>query len=213
MTGPLARTQCTRELLIVTAERLFANLGFDAVSLRVIAAAAGSSNTGVARNYFGDKESLARAVFELRAPELNARREELLDGVASRPDRLRGLLEALIRPLAEQIGVNNYVGYLASLQADHGRTIPVDSESVSCRRARHELERALRLSPNIFRRRFRLVIRLAVSALADHERSGRRRPHELEDLIADLIDAAAGLLTAPDTRAAPDVSVAHSAGR
>jgi AcrR family transcriptional regulator len=39
--GRLVRGQTTRELILVTAERLFAELGIAAVSLRDIAAAAG----------------------------------------------------------------------------------------------------------------------------------------------------------------------------
>ena len=192
----------TRELLIVTAERLFAERGFDAVSLREIAAAAGTRNTGAGQYYFGDKESLVHAVFEFRAPLINTRRTELLDAVPSWPDGVRGVLDALIRPLAEQIGDSHYVGCLARLQADHVRSVHVDPEtSASFRRGRRELERRLPgLPPDVFRRRFRLVVRLAVAALADHERSRPRRAQELEYLIGDLLDASAGLVRAPSSR-------------
>jgi AcrR family transcriptional regulator len=201
MTTELARGQ-TRVLLITTAERLFAERGFDAVSLRVIAAAAGTRNTGAAQYYFGDKEALVRAVIEFRAPVLNARRTELLDTVTSWPDELRGVLDALIRPLAEQIGVSHYAGFLARLQADHVRSVHVDPDtSSSFRRGRRELERRRpELPADVFRRRFRLAVRVAVAALADYERSGSRRPRELDELITDLLDASVGLLRAPSSR-------------
>jgi AcrR family transcriptional regulator len=192
----------TRELLIVTAERLFAERGFDAVSLREIAAAAGTRNTGAGQYYFGDKDALVRAVFEFRAPVLNTRRTALLDGAPAWPDELRGVLDALIRPLAEQIGTSRYVGFLARLQADHVRAVHLDpTTSSSFRRCRRELERRLPEVPTeVFRRRFRLAVRVAVAALADHERSTSRRPRDLDDLITDLLDASAGLLRAPSSR-------------
>ncbi len=198
----VTRGGSTRDQLIVTAERLFAERGFDAVSLREIAAVSGTRNTGAAQYYFGDKEVLVRAVFEFRAPALNARRTELLDAAPSWPDGVRGVLDALVRPLAEQIGVSHYVGFLARLQADHVRSVQLDpGTSSSFRRGRRELERCLPGLPSaVFRRRFRLVVRVAVAALADHERSGSRRARELEELITDLLDASAGLLRAPSSR-------------
>jgi AcrR family transcriptional regulator len=201
----------TRDQLVVAAERLFAERGFDAVSLREIAVAAGTRNTGATQYYFGDKEELVAAVFAFRAPTLNARRTELLDAAVSSADPVRGALDALVRPLAEQIGTSRYVGFLARLQADHvrddhvGAAIAADpSISASFRRCRRELERGRpELSAAVFRRRFRLVVRLSVAALADHERSaGHRRGagRELTDLITDLLDASAGLLGAPTSR-------------
>ena len=202
------RGRDTRELLITTAERLFAERGFDAVSLREIATAAGTRNTGAGQYYFGDKEQLVSAVFAFRAPVLNGRRTELLDGVESWPDPVRGALDALLRPLAEQIGRSHYVGFLARLQADHVRdnhVVSLDPEtSSSFRRCRAELQRRLPdLAPDIFKRRFRLAVRLGVAALADHERSAPRRKRagdELEALMTDLLDASCGLLCAPSQR-------------
>ena len=203
-----SRGRDTRDLLIIAAERMFAERGFDAVSLREIATAAGTRNTGAGQYYFGNKEQLVSAVFAFRAPELNGRRIELLDAAASWPDPVRGVLDAFLRPLAEQIGRSHYVGFLARLQADHVRdnqVVNLDPDtSSSFRRCRRELQRRLPgLPANVFQRRFRLVVRLGVAALADYERSAPRRKRnqdELEDLITDLLDASSGLLRAPSMR-------------
>ena len=58
-------------LLIETAERLFAERGVNAVSLREIGAEAGQRNTGAVRYHFGTKEALVNAVFEHRMTPIN----------------------------------------------------------------------------------------------------------------------------------------------
>jgi AcrR family transcriptional regulator len=203
-----AAGRATRAELIATAERLFGERGFDAVSLREISAAAGTRNTAAAQYYFGNKEDLVRVVFEHRAEVLNARRTELLDQTDNWADALRGTLDALIRPLAEQIGTGHYLSFLARLQADHNRDPQVvqlaADTGASFRRGRDELRRRLpELSDDVFRRRFRLLVTVTVSSLADIDRAiqtGHRKATELDDLITDLLDAFGGLLTAPSSR-------------
>jgi len=203
-----AAGRATRAELIATAERLFGERGFDAVSLREISAAAGTRNTAAAQYYFGNKEDLVRVVFEHRAEVLNARRTELLDLIDTWSDGVRGTLDALIRPLAEQIGTSHYVSFLARLQADRIRDREVvhlaADTGASFRRGRDELRcRLPELSDDVFRRRFRLLVTVTVSALADFDRAIRtrhRKPTELDDLITELLDALGGLLTAPSSR-------------
>src|SRR4051794_10685475 len=101
--GGYASGKATRDALIATAERLFAEHGFDAVSLREIAVAAGTRNSGAGQYYFGDKESLVQAIFEARAPGLNARRLALLEDVDDAADPAAALVVAIVRPLAEEI--------------------------------------------------------------------------------------------------------------
>jgi AcrR family transcriptional regulator len=203
-----AAGRATRAELIAAAERLFGERGIDAVSLREISAAAGTRNTAAAQYYFGKKPDLVRVVFEHRAEVLNARRTALLDLNDTWLDRVRGTLDALIRPLAEQIGTSRYVSFLARLQADRaaGRevvTLAADT-GASFRRGRNDLQRLLpELPDDVFRRRFRLLVTVTVSALADFERAahaGDRGLGELDDLITDLLDAFGGLLVAPSGR-------------
>jgi AcrR family transcriptional regulator len=200
-----AAGRSTRAELIATAERLFAERGLDAVSMREISAASGTRNTGAGQYYFGNKDALVRVVFEFRAETLNARRSELLAELGTWSDGVRGTLDAIVRPLAEQIGKTHYVSFLARLQADRARderiVRPGSDVDASFRQCRSELRRRLPGVPDeVFRRRFRLVVRIVVAALADHERSTATTPNgvsALEQLITDLLDASVALLRAP----------------
>ncbi|WP_416210252.1 TetR family transcriptional regulator [Frankia sp. Cr1] len=172
------RSRTTRDALIATAERLFAERGLDAVSLREIAAAAGSHNTGAAQYHFGDKERLLEAIFEHRATVLNARRSVLLAQATSQATSqatIQATVEAIVRPLAELVGHGQYVSFLARLQADHARDHrirrPESGTDATFRQARDILRQALPTLPEaVFRRRFNLAMRMAIAALADYER-------------------------------------------
>lgn len=93
-------------LLIETAERLFAERGVNAVSLREIGATAGQRNTGAVRYHFGTKEALVNAVFEHRMTPINARRLAMLAELdaTGRSYDLRGLTQAYLMPLAAMLG-------------------------------------------------------------------------------------------------------------
>ncbi len=172
------RGRTTRDALIATAERLFAERGLDAVSLREIAAAAGSHNTGAAQYHFGDKERLLEAIFEHRATVLNARRSVLLaraTGTGTAQATIQATVEAIVWPLAELVGYGQYVSFLARLQADHARDHrirrPESGMDTTFRQARDILRHALPTLPeSVFRRRFNLAMRMAIAALADYER-------------------------------------------
>jgi len=91
----------TKTLILDAAEQAFADLGFDAASLRHIISVAGV-NLAAVHYHFGSKEALIQAVFARRIGPLNEERLQLLDGVISRGDQKRlpvePIIEALIRP-------------------------------------------------------------------------------------------------------------------
>ncbi len=91
----------TRERILDTAERLFAQHGIEATSLRAITAEAGV-NLAAVHYYFGSKEALVRAVFGRRLGPVNQERMKLLDECEARagsnPPSLKGIVEALIAP-------------------------------------------------------------------------------------------------------------------
>ena len=126
----------TRELLIETAEGLFAERGIHGVSMREIGLAAGQRNNGVTQYHFGDKAGLVVAIFERRSAEVNARRLVLLEAaLADGRDGVHDLVEAFVVPLAEQVGQQHaYVRFLSRLQTDGHRDLLLSAEGRSRRR-------------------------------------------------------------------------------
>lgn len=113
--------QATRERLIDVAERLFAERGIGAVSLREIADAAGQRNTGAPQYHFGDKDGLVVAIIERRLQDLDQRRAGLLVGQphGDRAMELRSLAEALVIPHADQLRAGyRFAGFYARLLLD-----------------------------------------------------------------------------------------------
>jgi len=123
----------TEELVLKTAERLFALHGVEAVSLRQIASEAGSSNNFVVQYHFASKEGLLRAIFERRLQSVEVRRAQLLADV-TRSDRVRdarALIEILLRPPAEERdedGRHTYAAFLVGMRHFEGVFIPTPDE-------------------------------------------------------------------------------------
>jgi len=213
--GTRADGRATAEQVIAAAERLFAERGVEAVSLREVAKAATSRNTAVAHYHFGGKEGLVRAIVARRAPTLNSRRAALLDQARDRaagrgPVPAEDLVRVLIVPLIEELDRGgHYVGFLARLAAERHRAPWVaeldDSSTASFREVSALLARQL---PGLDRRRFRhrrdLLIQLVVGALAargNAEASGEPELGTRAGFTEDLLEAAVGLMLAP---AGPD---------
>lgn len=100
-----ARSESTREALLDAAEKLFAERGVAATSIRDIIGAAGV-NLGAINYHFGTKKALVLAVFSRRLSPVSGRQFELLNRVeqdaGGRPPRLEAVLEAMIRPPIER---------------------------------------------------------------------------------------------------------------
>jgi len=90
----------TKVRILDTAEKLFADNGFAATSLRQITADA-AVNLAAVHYHFGSKDDLIRAVFARRIGPLNRERLELLDRLEENrggPAELRPIIEAFIGP-------------------------------------------------------------------------------------------------------------------
>ena len=94
-----ASDQDTSEKLIAAAERLFADHGYDGVSVRMIAAAAGV-NWSLLGYYFRGKEGLLSEVYRRHCGDLNSARMRLLQKIREngRCPELEEILNAFIRP-------------------------------------------------------------------------------------------------------------------
>jgi AcrR family transcriptional regulator len=207
--APLAPPAGTREVLLVTAERLYATQGIDRVSLRQIGEAAGRRQTAAVQYHFGDVDGLLRAIVDHRTRAANDRRTEMLDDMvlAGRQDDVHALLEAIAFPLLETLPADShYLGFVAELQA-RKRIAPIFIEpgteyGENARRIGRFLDGALRHVPAELRaRRIERAIELLLTSLArDWEPSDRRRRtgDVLTDLlVADLLGSVAAMLQAP----------------
>lgn len=111
LTGPgLTGKASTRELILDTAERLFAEHGIFATSNRRIAEAAGQGNNWVAGYHFGSKADLVRAITRRFTAEVERSRAQLLAALDDSAG-LAELLGCLVRPWTdrfEELGANSY---------------------------------------------------------------------------------------------------------
>lgn len=107
-----------RDRILDEAEALFAEHGYDGVTLRQIARGAGV-DVALASYHFGKKLDLFTAVFERRADYLNEARLEALRKVQAGAGRggpsVEQIIEAFLRPLelAQETGGEGWRHYLA----------------------------------------------------------------------------------------------------
>ena len=201
------------EQMILAAERLFAERGIGAVSLREIGAAAGQRNNGAAQYHFGTKRGLIDAIVEYRMQPINERRLALLAEIdaAGRSRELRALVEVLVLPFAAYVAGHgtHWARFLA--QASAAPDVALDEvldrpEMRGLHEVTRRIEASLRALPAAVRRhRLELAGTLLVHAGASWERAAARRPARAArtaPLAADLVDAIVGLLLAPASRAA-----------
>ncbi|MFK7830063.1 MAG: TetR/AcrR family transcriptional regulator [Congregibacter sp.] len=107
-----------RDRILDAAESLFAEHGFDGVTLRQIATKAGV-DVALANYHFGKKLDLFQAVFDRRAEMLNRARREALHArqaaSGKRGPSVEQIIEAFLRPLelAQETGDEGWRNYLA----------------------------------------------------------------------------------------------------
>jgi AcrR family transcriptional regulator len=206
-----ASTQ-TREHILLAGERLFAEQGFDNVSLRQINTAAGQRNSSASHYHFGSKEALIKAIYAYRMERLNVRRNQLLADLppGDGPRPVIAMIEILIYPMVEEVegseGGRNCMQFLSQLFS-HPMMNLVDmwrsqfGESVG--RIYYELRTTLAHIPDeVFGPRFGLMWLLAVNALADRERLSSTAVGAVSSAlpvlyVSNLVDTLAGLISAP----------------
>ena len=206
-----ASGRATRQLLLSTAERLFAERGIDAVSLLEIGQAAGQRNNAATGYHLGNKESLILAVVEFRRSETNLGRAQALRALeaSGRTGDLNAVVDAFIHPfvdVSERAG-SNYIGFLARLQVERGGGYVASEFGAPHSEAYHRIEKLLAAClPDLPRRVLRHRMTLAstwvihsLARMASAQQAGQRRMNGVgrKEFVADLVGMVAAMLAAP----------------
>jgi len=212
MAGPRTRqahATDTRELILITAERLFAEQGV-AVSNRQIGEAAGQANNFAVGYHFGTKTDLVLAIVRRSTPSVERRRLEMLNALRGSQE-LRDWLACLVLPLTEHIAALGnpswYARFIAQATTDPALRQLVIDETVASPSMRAVSEGLMRLLPvlpaDVVAERSDMSRYLIVHGCAERERAlheGNPTPRATwEAAAAGLIDALVGLWQAPFT--------------
>ena len=200
-----------REQMIAAAERIGAEQGFGAMSLRAVQQAAGQRNKSAAQYHFGSREGLIEAVLATRMGPINDRRIQALLALDG-PGTVRDLAEVLVLPLADAVfteATSCWARFAMAGYADPSvvAAIQTSLEGEAFRIVRDRLLAHLDHLPAAIRtRRFDQALGLVFLGLAAAETQqakGIGEPIEAAVIVADLLDVFVGALTAPTTAPAP----------
>jgi len=200
--------EATRARLLETAERLFADRGIEAVTVREIQEGAGQSNASVLAYHFGSKTGLVHALIEWRNRRLDQRRAELVERMQAEdgPQDPRTVVWLLVRPLVDSIRDGEmFVPFLARL-AENPRANtdywPADVVDWTQESMQELVGSVLGDLPDRLRRgRTVQLYNSVLNLLGEQVRSGHRIS---EVQLHNYVDGWVGLLTAPvsaETRA------------
>jgi AcrR family transcriptional regulator len=198
--------------IVEAAERLFAERGLQAVSLREVSSAAGQRNNIAAQYHFSDRAGLVAAVYAARMGQVNERRQRRIDALDARAPAVRpgDLVSALVEPLAEVVVGERtwYARFLARALWD-----PLAEEVLAGHPAASSLRRLqpywraslAHLAPELRRNRLDQLGALVIGTLAGwewaRERDTPRLPPAL--LVGDLVATGVALVMAPAPEAGP----------
>jgi AcrR family transcriptional regulator len=204
-----------RQRLMDASEQLFAEHGWNAVSIRTIVAAAGV-NLAALHYHFGSKEQLLSEIFTARAKPIAEERVRLLSEIDLDNDpSLELILEAFLRP-ALTIGTDPRFGGRAFVKLR--ARLATEPESVSRKILANAfdessgefLQAMARALPNIPRAelewRFHFMLGAMFYTMADAGRiqsltDGRCDPGRVEDALAHIIPfLAAGFRAKPEIK-------------
>ncbi|WP_433492034.1 TetR/AcrR family transcriptional regulator [Nocardia grenadensis] len=200
----------TEQRLILAAERLFAERGIDAVSLRSVMAEAGA-NVASVHYHFGSKDALVDALISRRSEQLHTRRAELLDAVeAAGAPEVRALADAFVRPVGElaAAGGTPWIRLVAGIMSGNHPALTELTEGFAPQALRFNALLA-QTAPGVASRtiRFRLTqaMNLTFQTLGDPDGlrgmlalSGTRLSPD--ELLTELIDTVTAILTGPPDR-------------
>lgn len=218
MSDKTARTEragATRERILGTAERLFAEHGLFAVSNRQVSEAAGQGNNAAVGYHFGTKTDLVRAIVRKHTDEIERLRLRLVEQTGDSAD-VRDWVACFVHPftrhLAELGTPTWFARFAAQVMTDPGfRPIMVEEAltSPSLHRILAGMDRCLsELPADVRAERYDMVRQLIMHMCAERERAlaestptPRSGWHEAS---CGLIDAITGMWLAPVTPPSED---------
>ncbi|TVT47153.1 TetR/AcrR family transcriptional regulator [Amycolatopsis rhizosphaerae] len=204
------RVTATRDAILTTAERLFAEHGLFAVSNRQISEAAGQGNNTAVGYHFGTKADLVRAIVRRHAEPIERLRQEMVTRCTGSTD-IRDWVGCLIRPFTEHLAALGnptwYARFGAQVMTDPGFRRIMTEESLgspSLNEVVAGLDRCLPdLPPEVRAERGDMARQLMVHMCAERERAlaeGTPTPRATwRDASNGLVDAITGLWLAPVT--------------
>lgn len=173
------RGAATVDRIIAAAEALFGTVGIEGASMRQIMLEAGVSNKSAVTYHFGDRQSLVKAIWDRRLPELEKIRAEMLAKTIAerREDDLHAIAALLFLPsyyFVDDMGQHRYVAFLGqALRWAPGRMIRTENMFLtpSSQAASDMLRQVLHdLPENIFTWRLRIATGLFADAVMDRDR-------------------------------------------
>ncbi|MFF0817236.1 TetR/AcrR family transcriptional regulator [Rhodococcus sp. NPDC003318] len=192
--------EATRELLMISAERLFAWHGVEGVTLREIQIQAGQSNSSVIAYHFGSKAGLVRSLIAFRYKTIDARRTELLEEARAENSLgdPRTMVWLIVRPLVESIDRGEmFVPFLAKLNENplsHGEYWPRQFENATVDvSSQIPLDVLADMPERVRRGREVQLYNSVLHMLGDH---ARRQQHISEARLSSYVDGWVGMLTA-----------------
>lgn len=195
----------SRQAMIDAAERIVAERGMTALTLKDVQDAAGQANKSAAKYHFGSREGLIDAIVEARMTPANLRRQEMLDEIdasASAPTA-RQAVEALILPLAAETLKREgsfYARFLVQVTNDPALAEFVQKHlsAESFRRVRDLIVGLARAPHDVAGWRVVSIINLSLVTLARWEKH-ERTEGRTEAIVSDLVDTCVAVLEAPST--------------
>jgi len=198
----------TRERIMSTAEKLFAERGVNAVSNRQIGEAAGQGNIAAVGYHFGSKVDLIRAIAGNHAGQVEQIRVRLLPEVVGSSE-VRDWVACLVRPITEHMAELGsptwYARFAAQVMADpalNRATVDDSMSSPTVQALLKGLNRCLPDLPNdVHAERGVMTRHLIIQLSVERERAlAAGLPtfqQRWSDLATSLIDAVTGLWLAP----------------
>ena len=192
--------------LVDAAEDLIGVHGVANVSNVQIAKAAGHRNKYAVQYHFGALESLIEAIFDDRLSRINARRGQMLDALADRPEaKVRDYVAALILPMHEEVGTDGrhrYTRFIGRIM-DTPLALSVWQESVhssSALATRQAIrDRCPQYSDDVFALRYELALEIIIGTFRTMDRGLEaetlRKGLSHDEVQAELLDIAMNLVT------------------